>query len=943
MILQGTYTPEQSNGNEHIFCVSATHAQEEIEIPTRLRDQLDEIGLESKGKQMWASQIQLSETLFCLSQHQHPSAVSEELAYWIDVESGIRQLASEEQFFPGLLHKGDAFEARWILDEVSPQVLNALEGWIQSAESFWVKDQARQKVISFAQDALDSYVRLVINTKFSLKTSNLGKLLKFRPFYLHEEWFHQLCMEEHLPVTGRKWQELYEQLAQWVEQYRPALPKGNRLCFRLESPSANEVWGVRVFYIRSSNELIAWNDLAARERHEFLQMLSQISKKVKLFEKVLSTPDYFPISFMDVKQYVKETASQIRVLGHAALVPGSMLDRSAAQVNLHLKIGPASHAQRGRIGFHTLVDVNPRIALGNHFIAIEDLEKAATQPFVKTGDKWIEVNEDEVNSALEWINQYVRKPSLAFREALFLHAMEEADLLPVSIQGIETEGWVKDWFDQWEDGGRWEDLPTPDLFHGTLRPYQQIGMSWLVHLRKWGMGACLADDMGLGKTIQLLAYLAYCKKTDLLRGPFLLVCPTSVLGNWLKEVERFFPSLSVMIHHGADRLKGEEFSLQVESCDLILTTYSLVQRDAEELGSIHWDGVALDEAQHIKNAYTKQSRIVRKLHADHRIALTGTPVENRIDELWSIFEFLNPNFLGPYSSFRRGFILPIERSGDQQRMNTLKRLIKPFLLRRLKTDPAVISNLPEKIESKEYCLLTREQVNLYEQVVQLVLAEEGKKTGMERKGLILAAISKLKQICNHPSLFVGDSRFDSSRSGKVARLADLIGEMLSEGDRVLLFTQYIKMGHIIKSVLEQNHEITVPFLHGGVSRPKRDEMIERFQNGTKATPVLLMSLKAGGIGLNLTRANRVIHIDRWWNPAVENQATDRAYRIGQTEAVYVYKMICTGTIEEQIDKMMESKKELVSAIMTPESWVTELGSNELKELLVLRNEFMREG
>ena len=940
MILQGTYTPEQSN-DDYIFCLSATHGQEETEIPMRLRDQLDEIGLESRGQQMWASQIHLAETLLCLAHYQ--PRMSEELAYWIDLETGIRQLAAEEQFFPGLLKKGGTFEARWILDEVSPQVLNALEGWIQTAENLWGKDQARLKVSSFAQDVLDSYIRLVINTKFSLKTSNLGKLLKFKPFYLHEEWFHRLCIDEHLPATGRKWEELYEQIALWIDQHRPAKLKGNRLCFRLESPANEEVWGIRVLFTRSSGELISWNDLGARERHEFLQMFSHLSKKVKLFEKELSTPDYVAISFTDVKQFLKETAPQIRVLGHVALVPSSMLDRSAAQVNLHVKIGPSSHTQRGRMGFQTLVDVNPRIALGNHFISIQELEQAASQPFVKAGDKWIEISEDEVTSALKWINQYVRKPSLPFREALFLHAMEEADLLPVSIQSIETEGWVKDWFDQWQDGGHWENLSTPDLFQGTLRDYQQIGMSWLVHLRKWGMGALLADDMGLGKTIQLLAYLAYCKKTDLLRGPFLLVCPTSVLGNWLKEVERFVPSLSVMIHHGTDRLKGAEFSLQVESCDLILTTYSLMQRDELELGSIHWDGIVLDEAQHIKNAYTKQSRIVRKLRAGHRIALTGTPVENRIDELWSIFEFLNPNFLGPYSSFRRGFILPIEKSGDQPRMNTLKRLIKPFLLRRLKTDPDVISNLPEKIESKDYCFLTREQVQLYERVVQLVLAEEGKRTGMERKGLILAAISKLKQICNHPSLFIGDSLFDASRSGKVARLADLLEEMLREGDRVLLFTQYIKMGQIIKSVLEQNHKITVPFLHGGVSRPRRDEMIEQFQSGSKSTPVLLMSLKAGGIGLNLTRANRVIHIDRWWNPAVENQATDRAYRIGQTESVHVYKMICTGTIEEQIDKMMESKKELVSAIMTPDSWVTELGSNELKELLVLRNEFMREG
>lgn len=526
---------------------------------------------------------------------------------------------------------------------------------------------------------------------------------------------------------------------------------------------------------------------------------------------------------------------------------------------------------------------------------------------------------------------------MTLRDVLFLHAaVGDDELAPVEV--VDIQGWLENWLSS--AGTEQEALIAPASFEGELRPYQQWGMSWMIHLRRWGIGACLADDMGLGKTIQFLAYLAYCKEKKWVEQPFLLVCPTSVLGNWQKEIQRFVPSLSVHIHHGPDRLTGEDLKREAKRHDLVITTYSLIQRDYEVLTEVFWDGVALDEAQHIKNMASIQTRAIRQLSCHHRIALTGTPIENRLNELWSILDFLNRGFLGTETIFRRQFVQPIEKGGNRQRLDTLKRLVNPFILRRSKTDPSVIQDLPEKIEKKEYCYLTPEQAILYEKVVEDLLNKEGGRSGMERKGMILAAIAKLKQICDHPSLYLRENVLQAKRSGKMMRLRELMEEMINEGDRILLFTQFAQMGHLLKRELESQWGFSVPFLYGGLTRNQRDDMINEFQEG-KGSPIFLLSLKAGGIGLNLTRANRVIHFDRWWNPAVENQATDRAFRIGQTKTVHVHKMVCLGTIEEKIDLMIERKKELVSDIMgQSEAWITELSTHDLRELLALRNQLI---
>jgi SNF2 family DNA or RNA helicase len=446
----------------------------------------------------------------------------------------------------------------------------------------------------------------------------------------------------------------------------------------------------------------------------------------------------------------------------------------------------------------------------------------------------------------------------------------------------------------------------------------------------------------------------------------------SVLGNWHRELTRFAPELSVHVHHGLERPQGERFLHLAQRSDVVVTTYALVTRDKELLNQVEWRRVVLDEAQHIKNPPTKQTAAIRALRTRFRIALTGTPVENRLSELWSIMEFCCPGYLGTQADFRKRFALPVERHRDKRQAERLRQLVRPFILRRLKTDPNVISDLPPLVETRQQIPLTPEQASLYEQVVNDMLKRVDQAEGIRRRGLVLSALVKLKQICNHPAHFLregmapaapaedeadgtpeGESaeaaprivvpkgivRADrlSGRSGKSIRLLEMLEELVAAGDRALIFTQYRQMGHLLVQMIRQDLDVEALFLHGGTPQAKRDQLVQRFQSEDPAVPIFVLSLKAGGVGLNLTAANHVFHYDRWWNPAVENQATDRAFRIGQLRTVNVHKMITVGTLEERIDQMIEQKTELASQIIgSGEQWLTELNTSQLRDLLSLR-------
>jgi SNF2 family DNA or RNA helicase len=507
--------------------------------------------------------------------------------------------------------------------------------------------------------------------------------------------------------------------------------------------------------------------------------------------------------------------------------------------------------------------------------------------------------------------------------------------------GVRATGWVSEFLAQLEGKEPFTELPPPGEFHGTLRPYQVRGYSWLAFLRRWGLGACLADDMGLGKTIQTLALLQREWHTD--PRPCLLICPTSVVANWKKEAERFTPELPVLIHHGGQRARGNAFVKLVEKQALVVSSYSLLFRDRELFEKVEWAGVILDEAQNIKNPQTKQAQAARALPATYRIALTGTPVENHVGDLWSILEFLNPGWLGTQGDFRKRFFVPIQAQQDVEAANRLKRLTGPFILRRVKTDKSIIADLPDKLEMKVYSNLTREQATLYAAVVNDLEEQLRSAEGIQRKGIILATLVKLKQVCNHPLNLLGDNSLIPGRSGKLARLTEMLEEMLDIGEKALVFTQFKEMGDILKRHLQETFGREVLFLHGGVPREQRVRMVDRFQNEENGPSIFVLSLKAGGTGLNLTAATHVFHFDRWWNPAVEDQATDRAFRIGQTRGVQVHKFVCVGTVEEKIDDMIERKQKVAATVVSAgEDWLTEMNNDQLRDLFALRQDAIGE-
>lgn len=561
-------------------------------------------------------------------------------------------------------------------------------------------------------------------------------------------------------------------------------------------------------------------------------------------------------------------------------------------------------------------------------------------PLIRLRGQWVALDTEQLRRGLEFLE---RKPTgrKTTAEILALAASHPDDVdTPLEVTAVRADGWLGDLL-AGAAAASLQPLDPPDGFTATLRPYQQRGLAWLAFLSSLGLGSCLADDMGLGKTVQLLALEtleSVQRHQDRGVGPTLLLCPMSLVGNWQQEAARFAPNLRVYAHHGGARLHGEALRDHLERTDLVVSTYTTATRDIDELAEYEWNRVVLDEAQAVKNSLSRAAKAVRRLRAAHRVALTGTPMENRLAELWSIMDFLNPGLLGSSERFRTRYAIPIERHGHTEPAERLRASTRPYILRRLKTDPAIIDDLPEKIEIKQYCQLTTEQASLYQAVVADMMEKIENTEGIERRGNVLAAMAKLKQVCNHPAQLLHDRSPVGRRSGKVIRLEEILEEILAEGDRVLCFTQFTEFAELLVPHLAARFGRAardIAYLHGGTPRKRRDEMVARFQSGD-GPPIFLLSLKAGGTGLNLTAANHVVHLDRWWNPAVENQATDRAFRIGQRRTVQVRKFICTGTLEEKIDEMIEEKKALADLVVTDgEGWLTELSTRDLREVFAL--------
>ena len=636
-------------------------------------------------------------------------------------------------------------------------------------------------------------------------------------------------------------------------------------------------------------------------------------------------------------RFLAEVAARLDQAGFGVLLPswwgsqarlGLSVSASSTPVDAVLTDGGLSRDRLGRFDW--------RLAVGGDVLTEDEIaELVATKaPLVRLRGKWVAVDPDRLRRGLEFLRTAPAAASTpAELLALVTGATGGATETPLPIVSASVDGWLADVL-----SGSVErtlrPVDPPPGFAATLRPYQRRGLSWLSFLSSLGLGACLGDDMGLGKTVQLLALEAR-ERADQDRGPTLLLCPMSLVGNWQRESARFAPALTVYAHHGAGRARGAALADKLDAADLVVSTYGTATRDIDVLAARAWRRVVLDEAQVVKNSLSQAAKAVRRLDAEHRIALTGTPMENRLSELWSVMDFLNPGVLGTAERFRHRYAIPVERHRDTQAAERLRTVTRPYLLRRLKTDTDIISDLPEKIEIVQDYRLTPEQASLYRTVVDDMLEKIEGSDGVQRRGNVLAAMTKLKQVCNHPAQLLHDGSPIGRRSGKVIRLEEVLAEVLAEGDRALCFTQFTEFGAMLVPHLSARFDQEVLYLHGGVPKRRRDEMVAWFQSGD-GPRIFLLSLKAGGTGLNLTAANQVLHLDRWWNPAVEDQATDRAFRIGQKRNVQVRKFVCAGTLEERIDQMIAAKKQLAELVVSDgEGWLTELSTGELRELFAL--------
>jgi superfamily II DNA or RNA helicase len=727
------------------------------------------------------------------------------------------------------------------------------------------------------------------------------------------------------------------ELAGWLAETDRGLDAGAQVQLRIELPAKEEEPFAAVVQVRSAADpsLVVdagqlWSAPAAvlarlgeRAETDLLLALRRGARAWPPLAPLLrsAAPTEVSLDEEQVAGLLETGAEALGGAGIEVLWPAELLGDGLdvrATVATPTPAGAATPVFR----LEALLSFDWQVTVGGEALTAEEVAALAEakRPLVRLRGRWVRVNRE----LLERLRRR-RGPRITAAEALTA-ALTGNLVLDGDRVEFHAAGALADLVDRLAGAGR-AALDPPEGLLATLRPYQRRGLSWLAEMCELGLGGCLADDMGLGKTVQAIAL--HLHRRPLEAGPTLVVCPTSLLGNWERELARFAPDVQVRRYHGGDRHLEE-----LAADEVVLVTYGVVRRDRAVLAEVGWGLVVADEVQHAKNPLSRTARELRAIPAAARVALTGTPVENRLTELWSILDWTTPGLLGPLERFRRSVAVRVERYRDADATERLARVVRPFLLRRRKSDPRIAPELPAKTETDRVVPLTPEQATLYEAVVRETLAKIAASDGIERRGLVLGLLTALKQICNHPAQYLHEAAPLPGRSGKLAALDELLEVILDEGEAALVFSQYVEMCGLIRAHLADRGVPTL-FLHGRVPARRREELVARFQDG--AAPVFLLSLKAGGVGLNLTRATHVVHYDRWWNPAVEDQATDRAYRIGQDRPVQVHRLVTEGTLEDRIAALLASKRDLAEAVVgAGEAWITELSDAELAELVSLQ-------
>lgn len=777
----------------------------------------------------------------------------------------------------------------------------------------------------------------------SLSEEEKDKLLLAVPFAVGSEYITQWWLEhifEQLNQIFQMEMKSYEgTVALYLEEKNQTLRVPERVFFHLvENKNADYPFAFMATYASKKEDgKVAHMPLKyalteyKQDRDKLLKLLSCLNKAAEVSDLIAGFMEsgemFYPLQLTaeEAYEFLKQIEA-IESVGIMCRIPNWWKKR-ASSINVTLQLGEEKPSM---LGFDTLITLQPQLTVDGEVLSRAEIQKMLSQAeglaFLK--GKWVEVNHKRLERLLKQMEEGPEE--ITFMDALRLEMGNEQK--HADVGALITNGkWLSGLLQKLRQPQSIAHSPLPNSFLATLRPYQENGYAWLNYMNELGFGACLADDMGLGKTVQVLAYLEQMRKSKE-DSHCLLVVPASLLGNWEKETGKFAPEMDYQILHGKT---SEKLGIDYSKRDVFLTitTYGMVSR-IQELKETVWDCVILDEAQAIKNPLTKQTKEIKKLQTSMRIAMTGTPIENDLTNLWSLFDFLNKGLMGTSKEFReycKGL------SEHPEGYGKLKLMISPFMLRRLKTDKTIIADLPQKIETLDYVTLSKKQVVLYRKIVsdmeeKLMESEEG----IQRKGIVLSTIMKLKQVCNHPDQYLGQQTYTENESGKFAMLKEICETIYEKRERVLIFTQFKEITEYLAEYLEGIFHTKGYVLHGSTPVKERSKIVEAFQ-GEKYVPFLVLSVKAGGTGLNLTKANHVIHFDRWWNPAVENQATDRAFRIGQQKNVIVHKLVCRNTIEEKIDQIISGKVQLANDVIGSggENWITQLSDAELMNLLKL--------
>ena len=860
------------------------------------------------------------------------SYLTQTFAYFNKLTHFVMKLIEKLYFVPTIHKKetsaGGMFRIVYepiVSNKESARIINELENNLP--ENLFIKGQ---KPKNFVERFVKEYLNYLIYKFLGIKSYRFKDIKS--GYYMVKD-LEQKCL-----LKGK---DIAENIAQWFDELY--LGKYDLIpYFKINKLSDNEFELKIHIKNRKTNETILLDDLYHNDKIWDVDTadISKIMEKqlnyalryMPELETLFEDEDKLSLTLNlnEVYKIIAQTTYYLQKAQIDVILPNELTNIIVprASINARVKASRSNDlmdifntVSSSAISLDDILEFSYEVSIGEEKISLDEFEKLVgdSNGLIQYKGKYILIDKGEGVKLIDQIKNANHKK------------MTRLELIHASMSG-QLQNYEFNYDDAYanviKDFAKPVEVTQPDSLNGSLRLYQQTGLKWLWTNVSKGFGCCMADDMGLGKTIQVIALILKLKEENKLKNPVLVICPTTLMGNWMKELQMFAPSLKVATYHGLDR------QLDIKN-DVILTTYAIMRIDVEDVKKHNWGMIVVDEAQNIKNPDTAQTLAIKSLKSDIKIAMTGTPVENRLIELWSIFDFINKGYLGSLKEFQKSYAVPIERFKEHSRASRLKLSVSPFVLRRLKTDKAVISDLPDKMVLNDYCYLAKSQAVLYEKTLNEMMDKISGFSGINRRGNIFKLITALKQICNHPYQFLKSGETSKDLSGKAEKCVDLVNSIIENNEKMLIFTQYKEMGDLLVKILSEECNTQPSFFHGSLTVPQRENLIEDFQSNTDRK-VMILSLKAGGTGLNLTSATNVIHYDLWWNPAVEDQATDRTYRIGQDKNVMVHRMITLGTFEEKIDEMLKSKKELADlAVYEGEKIITELSDQEIYDIFSL--------